>query len=322
MLCFNVNMSIKYVFLILQITESYAFLPREAVTKFLLGCVECQRRSDGDLSLSDKSKTPSTPRHTPTPDTQFPCDQTVPSSSSSANPGSEPSPGTSQDPSADTGPDSDTHRHSSDDSRTTCSVQDPVETVAISSFDETPKSIPVPMNLSTIRRRIPLNLPCFESKSAEKSLSIVKKCGFPGVSPDSSSLDTKTRLSTSTPDSSHGRSVLSCSDSTISKSTDSSNTDISPIEPEHFTKPYPKKLYTIHPKTFETIQIPLNHTEISIYYERNRPYIKPKRKVESDWPLDSEERPILSTYLQYMRSLGYSDEEALKLDPEAVSLCS
>lgn len=28
----------------LQITETYAFLPREAVTRFLLGCTECQRR--------------------------------------------------------------------------------------------------------------------------------------------------------------------------------------------------------------------------------------------------------------------------------------
>lgn len=27
-----------------QITETYAFLPREAVTRFLLGCTECQRR--------------------------------------------------------------------------------------------------------------------------------------------------------------------------------------------------------------------------------------------------------------------------------------
>lgn len=291
-------------------------MPREAVTKFLLGCVECQRRSDGDLSLSDKSKTPSTPRHTPTPDTQSPCDQTVPSSSSSANPGSEPSPDAPHDPSTDTAPD--THRHSSDDSRT-CSVQDPVEVVANCPLTDTPKSVPVPMNLSTLRRRIPLNLPCFETKCADKSLSFIKKSCFAGVSPDSSVLDPQMRLSTSTPDSSHGRSVLSCSDSTISKSTDSSTADISPVEPEHFTKPYPKRLYTIHPTTFETIQIPLNHTEISIYYDRNRPYIKPKRKVDVDWPLDGEERPILSTYLQYMRSLGYSDEEALKLDPEGVS---
>lgn len=29
---------------LLQITETYAFLPREAVTRFLLGCTECQRR--------------------------------------------------------------------------------------------------------------------------------------------------------------------------------------------------------------------------------------------------------------------------------------
>lgn len=35
----NVKLSISF-----QITETYAFLPREAVTRFLLGCTECQRR--------------------------------------------------------------------------------------------------------------------------------------------------------------------------------------------------------------------------------------------------------------------------------------
>lgn len=29
---------------VFQITETYAFLPREAVTRFLLGCTDCQRR--------------------------------------------------------------------------------------------------------------------------------------------------------------------------------------------------------------------------------------------------------------------------------------
>lgn len=42
----------------LQVTESYAFLPREAVTKFLLGCSECQKRVENDMStpLSTKYK--------------------------------------------------------------------------------------------------------------------------------------------------------------------------------------------------------------------------------------------------------------------------
>ncbi|XP_073987857.1 nucleolar protein 4-like isoform X3 [Rhodnius prolixus] len=40
------------------VTESYAFLPREAVTKFLLGCSECQKRVENDMStpLSTKYK--------------------------------------------------------------------------------------------------------------------------------------------------------------------------------------------------------------------------------------------------------------------------
>ncbi|XP_014484743.1 PREDICTED: uncharacterized protein LOC106749606 [Dinoponera quadriceps] len=46
------------------ITETYAFLPREAVTKFLLGCTECQRRprtpSPTNLSGQTQSKTSTT----------------------------------------------------------------------------------------------------------------------------------------------------------------------------------------------------------------------------------------------------------------------
>lgn len=258
-----------------QITESYAFLPREAVTKFLLGCVQCQRRSDGELSSSDKSKTASTPSLSP-------CDQTVPSR-------------------APTGPtdvtaDSETHRQSSDDSR-----QEPTDSDDI--FNETPKSVMT--NASAIRRRIHSNVHSFETKS-EKGASAVKNARLLGTSPDS--VEPTIRLSSSTPDSNRDRSLHS--DSTISKSSDSS---ISPIEPDLFTKPYPKRLYTVHPTTLETIPIPLSHTDISIYYERNRPYMKPRRRADADWP------PILSTYLQYMRSLGHSDEEALKLDSELVS---
>ncbi|KAG8272312.1 hypothetical protein J6590_043790 [Homalodisca vitripennis] len=339
------------------ITESYAFLPREAVTKFLLGCVECQRRSDVDLSTSDKSKTPSTPTMTPkhTNDTNTTlgntndshlspaCDQTVPSSSSSANPCSEASPPRPRNPdtlhssthefSCDSrssytqdlankfepeSPLMTNFRHSSDESRTNSSGHDTLEVIkpdnAIDSFTETPKSVPVPVNLSMIRRRIPLNLPSLESKYSDKSCSVIKKSGYAGFSPDMTNLEHNLRLSTSTPDSNRGQS-LSGSDTTISKSSDcSSGVELSPIEPEHFQKPYPKKLYTIHPTTFETIRIPLKHTEISIYYDKNKPYIKPKKRVDADSPLDA---PILSTYLRYMRNLGYPDEESLKLDPEA-----
>ncbi|XP_012232808.2 serine-rich adhesin for platelets [Linepithema humile] len=46
------------------ITETYAFLPREAVTRFLLGCTECQRRprtpSPTNLSNQSQSTVPST----------------------------------------------------------------------------------------------------------------------------------------------------------------------------------------------------------------------------------------------------------------------
>lgn len=36
---------IKIIFVFLsQIAETYAFLPREAVTRFLMGCGECQKR--------------------------------------------------------------------------------------------------------------------------------------------------------------------------------------------------------------------------------------------------------------------------------------
>jgi hypothetical protein len=39
----------------LQITEKYAFLPREAVTKFLLQCTECQKRGSTPTAESSSS---------------------------------------------------------------------------------------------------------------------------------------------------------------------------------------------------------------------------------------------------------------------------
>lgn len=290
-------------------------MPREAVTKFLLGCVECQRRSDGDLSNSDKSKTPSTPKrhtdtHTPSPRTV--CDQTVPSSSSSANPGSENNPYSSDSTQDLTNKleNETSFRHSSDDSKSLSSGQDTLEVKTESACDpykETPKCVPAPMNLCTIRRRIPLNLHNLDGRYTDTGLSVIRKSNFP-FSPDRS---LNQGLSTSTPDSNR-------SDTTISKSS-TSGSDISPIEPEHFQKPYPKKLYTIDPVTFETIRVPLKNTEISIYYDKNRPFIKPKKRFESDSPLDSHDFSIMSTYLRYMRHLGCSEEEALHLEAEAVS---
>lgn len=50
--------------LLFQITETYAFLPREAVTRFLLGCTDCQRhpRSPSPLSvLPTPSPSPTLP---------------------------------------------------------------------------------------------------------------------------------------------------------------------------------------------------------------------------------------------------------------------
>lgn len=55
---------------LLQITETYAFLPREAVTRFLLGCTECQRRprTPSPTNLSNQSQsTATTLASTPTP---------------------------------------------------------------------------------------------------------------------------------------------------------------------------------------------------------------------------------------------------------------
>lgn len=304
--------------ILFQITERYAFLPREAVTRFLLGCVECQRRSDGDLSSTPK-RNPQTPDDTKTPS---PEDQTVPSSSSSAAQGSEPSP-LSKSLTPDLGklePET-SYRPSSDESRTSSSGHDPLESKHEHTHDcynETPKSVPSAINLTTIRRRIPLNLHNLEARYSDSGFSVIKQSGFPGFSPDRSNIEPSLRLSTSTPDSNLSKSI---SDTTISKSSDSSGADISPIEAENFQKPYPKKLYTIDPVTFETIRIPLKHTEISIYYDRNRPYIKPRRR-----DLDSDPYPtsnnIMSTYLKYMRSLGYSDDESLHLESEPVSTLS
>lgn len=48
----------------LQITETYAFLPREAVTRFLLGCTECQRRP--------RSPSPASLLPTPSPSPTLP----------------------------------------------------------------------------------------------------------------------------------------------------------------------------------------------------------------------------------------------------------
>lgn len=65
------------VFFFLQITETYAFLPREAVTRFLLGCTDCQKRprtpspldakiQNNFTSIADLSKS-TIPTNTPSP---------------------------------------------------------------------------------------------------------------------------------------------------------------------------------------------------------------------------------------------------------------
>lgn len=36
----------------LKVSERFAFLPREAVTRFLLGCADCRRRVDSECSSS------------------------------------------------------------------------------------------------------------------------------------------------------------------------------------------------------------------------------------------------------------------------------
>ncbi|KAF6197647.1 hypothetical protein GE061_008613 [Apolygus lucorum] len=48
------------------VTERYAFLPREAVTKFLLGCAECQRRVDTEMTpLSSRYHASTVPDYLP-----------------------------------------------------------------------------------------------------------------------------------------------------------------------------------------------------------------------------------------------------------------
>lgn len=54
----------KYVvFYLLQITETYAFLPREAVTRFLTGCAECARRPRSTSPPPLPTPSPSPTRH-------------------------------------------------------------------------------------------------------------------------------------------------------------------------------------------------------------------------------------------------------------------
>lgn len=80
-------------FLVFQITETYAFLPREAVTRFLLGCTECQRRprtpSPTNLATSQMQQQPPPP----------PKPQVIVSSAAAAVPAS-PTPGIAIAPSA------------------------------------------------------------------------------------------------------------------------------------------------------------------------------------------------------------------------------
>jgi hypothetical protein len=58
-----------------QITETYAFLPREAVTRFLLGCTDCQRRPRSPSPITAANALKSTPNpslaHIP-PDSEQP----------------------------------------------------------------------------------------------------------------------------------------------------------------------------------------------------------------------------------------------------------
>lgn len=59
--CFELSYDVNVCF---QITETYAFLPREAVTRFLLGCTECQRRP--------RSPSPASLLPTPSPSPTLP----------------------------------------------------------------------------------------------------------------------------------------------------------------------------------------------------------------------------------------------------------
>lgn len=55
-----------HVILLFQITETYAFLPREAVTRFLLGCTECQKHPRSPSPSPSPASVLPTPSPSPT----------------------------------------------------------------------------------------------------------------------------------------------------------------------------------------------------------------------------------------------------------------
>lgn len=329
-------------------------MPREAVTKYLLGCVDCQKRSDVEVpSLESKAKRPFTPTQY---DKNAKLNPTLFEISKSKNNSDDSqtdkcstlklnSPQTKEDNDNLTEIQQRIYQENYDlnedhsfsgrpCTESECLLRNnnslmydekpkyPEKSETI----ETPKTSHAPINLTVRSYRLPLNVPKVDTifnlrKLQFKKINLLNTLGEIDQNKNQKFVENNSRLCTSTPE--HFRSKSStASDSTISKSSDySSNFDISPIENEfqNFPKPYPKKLFTIHPTTFETIPIPLKQTDYGIYYEKTRPFLHPKVKKterqDSDLLL-AETRPIMSAYLKHMRSLGYSDEDSLKFEAE------
>lgn len=337
---------------VFQITESYAFLPREAVTKFLLGCVECQKRPDVEVSLPLESKLkppdqPVSPKHQRQLSHGHHADDKTDTRHIRDNDDDRQDP---TRPSYDSQLQRDENYFLTETSHEqhlrTVTTETKTEqldvhglqhyaNVQYQTFDsnilltrlsESHKMVNMPINLTFKQNNVALNIPkvsgIVENKNVEESIGKINLSGVLGVSKDSEQgRRNKSKLSTSTPvPGSDRKQSSSGTDTTISKSSDGpSSLDISPIvnEFDNVQRPFPKKLFTINPTTLETIQIPLKITEFGISVKKRKFYLSANgKRPESDLSMaDAQfDQPITSTYLKHMRSLGYSDEDALKLD--------
>lgn len=255
-----------------QITETYAFLPREAVTRFLLGCTDCQRhpRSPSPVSvLPTPSPSPTLPL-VPTTAPVLPL-ATLPQASQPVISQSTPpqlTPPTSQTALVDPPPEI-TYLDFGKPTKTSteCKSPQPILAYAIS-------------NIS----------------SQSQTLDLSQKNG--DISQSQTKIDGPLRSSTPEPKRS------------------SNPLDVCNLTSKDPPKSPPKKRHLNHlsensqpPPVTPKLWSPIDGIEKE--QSSKKPVLMP---AEIDYSL-----PITTTYLKYMRSLGCSDEDALKFENKHVS---
>lgn len=268
-----------------QITETYAFLPREAVTRFLLGCTECQKhpRSPSPVSvLPTPSPSPTLPLAPTTapvlPLVTLPTPQTLNSTAAVSQ----------------------TAPQISQAEITYLDLSKPLKQhedlkTSTSPLTATSNSITVTANCVTL----PLSRQLHHSQQCQ-TLDLSQRNG--DISQSQGKIEDSLRTN-SPPEPKRSSNPLDVCNLT---SRDPPKTPPKKRHLNHLSdNPSPQNPPTAAPKLWSPVEA-LEREEVE-----KRKYFMPK---EIDYSL-----PITTTYLKYMRSLGCREEDAFKFEHKTVS---